>query len=66
MRFAPSDTVVIKNLPIKIRAKIAHPSDHGFVLYLGFDEPISLEAVENGELNSLGGTISIPVKIEEK
>ena len=66
LKFAAIETVNIKNQPVKIRAKIAHPSaDHGFVLYLGFDQPISIESLDAGELDPLGGTIKIPIKIEK-
>ncbi len=52
----------IKNAPIKMRIKIAHPSDHGFVLYVGFDEKIYIDPVEYTKLNELGGTIKIKIK----
>ena len=44
-------------------AKTVYPSDHGFVLYIGSDKPISVESVENGSLNALGGTIKISVAV---
>ena len=65
LMFVAGETVRIKNGPVKIHAKVAYPSDHGFVLYLGFDQPISLESLEAGELNSIRGTIKIPIKIEK-
>ena len=46
-----------------IRAKTAAPSDHGFVLYIGCDEPLSVETVKSGKLNSFGGTIKIPITV---
>lgn len=46
-----------------VRARVAWPSDHGFVLYIGFDKPISVEAEIGGTLNPLGGTIKIPISI---
>ena len=46
-----------------VRAKTACPSDHGFVLYIGSDKPISVEPVENGTLNALGGTIKISISV---
>ena len=46
-----------------VRAKIACPSDHGFVLYIGSDKPISVEPVENGTLNALGGTLKISISV---
>lgn len=49
-----------------VRARVASPSDHGFVLYIGSDEPISIEPVENGKLNSFGGTIRIPITVGDQ
>lgn len=46
-----------------IRARVAWPSDHGFVLYIGSDKPISVESMENGKLNSFGGIIRIPITV---
>ena len=46
-----------------VHAKTACPSDHGFVLYIGSDKPISVEPVENGTLNALGGTIKISISV---
>lgn len=45
------------------KAKIAHPSDHGFVLYIGSDEPICAENRTERELHTLGGVIRIPVAL---
>lgn len=63
LKFAICKRVILKNYPVKILAKVASPSDHGFVLYLGFDQPISVEAVE-GKLDTLGGTLIIPIELE--
>lgn len=49
-----------------IRARVASPSDHGFVLYIGSDDPISIESVTNGKLNFFGGTIIIPITVENQ
>ena len=46
-----------------IRARVASPSDHGFVLYIGSDKPISVEPVEHGTMNALGGTIKISIAV---
>ena len=56
--------VMLKAFPVKILAKVASPSDHGFVLYLGFDQPISVEPVQ-GKLDTLGGTLIIPIRIDD-
>ena len=63
LKFAPSETVRLKNTPVKIHAKVASPEDHGFVLYIGSDQPISVEPVEQGTLNTLGGTIKIAISV---
>ena len=64
LKFAVEKTIILKNHPIEIRAKIAHPSDHGFVLYLGFDKPISIDEEQGGRLNPIGGAIQIPITIK--
>lgn len=46
-----------------VHAKTACPSDHGFVLYIGSDKPISVEPVEHGTMNALGGTIKISIAV---
>ena len=46
-----------------VHAKTACPSDHGFVLYIGSDKPISVEPVEHGTMNTLGGTIKISIAV---
>lgn len=51
----------IKNSIAPMKAKIAHPSDHGFVLYLGSDMPISVESKDYDELSALCGTVRIPI-----
>ena len=48
-----------------MRARVAMPSDHGFVLYVGCDKPISVETKKGIKLNSFVGTIKIPITIEE-
>lgn len=63
LKFVANDTVRLKTYPIKINAKVASPSDHGFVLYIGSDKPISVEPVEHGTLNVFGGIIKIPITI---
>lgn len=55
------DENVIMELSDNVFAKVAHPSGHGFALYVGFDKPISIEAQKGVKLNSLGGTIKIPI-----
>ena len=57
------DVIELDNTKIKIRTKLTKPSDHGFVLYLGFDIPVSVDNIESGKLSQLGGTITIPIKV---
>ena len=47
------------------KAKIAHPSDHGFVLYIGSDTPICAESRLESELDALGGVIRVPIRTGE-
>lgn len=53
----------LKTSSANLQIKIAHPSDHGFVLYIGSDTPISVEPIENGHLKSTFGVIKIPIKL---
>ena len=63
-KFVAGETVTLKNDPIKLRAKVAYPSaDHGFVLYIGSDQPIRVEPVENGTLKAFGGTIKLSIPV---
>jgi hypothetical protein len=53
----------INHATVSFKAKIACPSDHGFVLYIGSDTPISVENISDNELNSFRGTIRIPIRV---
>lgn len=59
------DENVIMELSNNVFAKVAHPSGHGFALYVGFDKPISVEAQKGVKLKSLGGTIKIPITFKK-
>ncbi len=61
-KFCTGKPVELENTPIRILAKCAHPSGHGFVLYLGFDRPISVPSIK-GKLGTFGGTLKIPVTL---
>ena len=63
LKFAASDTVRLKSVPANIYAKLANPSDHGFVIYVGSDKPISVEPLEHGTFNEIGGTIKISIAV---
>ena len=51
---------------VKLKASTATPSDHGIILYIGSDTPISVEEVVGGDLNPNGGTLKITLKTEQK
>ena len=53
----------VKSSSVKLKASVAHPSDHGFVLYIGSDIPISVENMSDNELNSFCGVIQIPIRV---
>ena len=53
----------LKRHPAKLEMKIVYPADHGFLLYVGSDTPISVAPVEQGVLNQIGGTIPIPITV---
>ncbi len=56
----------LNNANITLRGRIRYPdADHGFVLYLGSDTPISVRE-ESGELNKVGGTLKIPVTLGDE
>ena len=56
----------IKNTGSSLKAKIAHPSDHGFVLYVGSDEQIHVESSSGNKLNVICGVIKIPIIVGDK
>lgn len=56
----------IKNSAVTLNAKIVHPSDHGFVLYIGADVPIYVERSNASNLSGLFGGIKIPIVVGEK
>ena len=53
----------IKTSTVSLKAKFARPSDHGFVLYIGSDTPISVADLWYDELNSPCGIIKIPIRV---
>lgn len=53
----------LKNSEVLLKAKIAFPSDHGFVLYIGSDTPIHIDNINSNELNNLFGKIRIPITL---
>ncbi len=65
-KYPPGEVVELENAPIRIRLKCVSPSDHGFVLYVGFDENVYVDEVDGKKLNELGGTIKIPIRMSDK
>lgn len=67
-KFRKSDnTLKLSNFPAEIRARVASPSDHGFVLYLGSDTPLSVEETKGWlSLSEIGGTVKIPITLKEE
>ena len=63
-QFPAGKAVELASAPARIFAKVGHPQDHGFVLYLGFDVPVAVTSVQ-GKLNTFGGTLTIPVTLLE-
>ena len=53
----------LKRVNVSLKMKIAQPSDHGFVLYIGSDTPIHLEETSSNKLDGLFGIIKIPILI---
>ena len=56
----------IIHLSEDMSARVVYPSGHGFLLYLGSDKPICVETKNGVELNSFGGTIDIPIAVENQ
>ena len=54
---------LFEKLPIGLKAKTAYPSDHGFVLYIGSDTPISVENIENRRFSGARATLRIPISL---
>lgn len=53
----------IHNPAMPLKGKIAHPSDHGFVLYIGSDKPIFVENSSGNDLEGLWGAVKIPILV---
>lgn len=62
----PDGIFEIKNSVVSLNAKIVHPSDHGFFLYIGSDSPIYVEESNDDDLKGLFGTIKIPIVVGDK
>ncbi len=64
VRKADKDGIfVLKSSTVSLKAKIAYPSDHGFVLYIGSDMPISVESKQVNDIKGPCGIISIPITV---
>ena len=64
--FPLGEAVELRGTPVPMKARIACPDDHGFWLYVGCDSPMAVSEVEYGSLNSVGGVLSVPVRIVEE
>ena len=53
----------LKKGDVTLKMRIAHPDDHGFVLYIGSDSPIHIEEIESTKLDGILGMIKIPIEI---
>lgn len=62
-RYPAGEACELKNVPPeltgKFRIKRVHPSDHGFVLYLGSDIPFETQAQTESNLGFLPGTVHV-------
>ena len=63
-QFPAGKAVELEGAPVKMRVMRVHPQDHGFFLYVGFDHPVEVDTVENGEFKSLWGSVKIKIKID--
>lgn len=61
-RYPAGEMVELANSGMILRLKRVHPSDSGFVLYIGSDTPIIADTVEDAELSPFGGTVKIKIK----
>ncbi len=48
-----------------LRGRVAFSADHGFVLYVGCDQPMHLEEQNGISLNAFSGTVRIPVTVNK-
>jgi len=58
-------TLAVQHTNTSFKVKIAFPSDHGFILYIGSDTPIRTENVSDTTLNPIYGTIRIPIYTDQ-
>lgn len=65
-RFPHGEVVELTQNPVRVLAKRVNPSDRGFVLYLGFEEPVTLGSASSGKLNQFWGTVRIPILLYEE
>ena len=65
-RLTDEDGLKLGNGNVQLKSKIAYHSDHGFVLYIGSDQPVYVEDIEGNDLNGLCGVIRIPFFTDER
>ena len=63
LRRAKDGSFLLNNSVIPLKAKIAHPGDHGFVLYIGSDTPLHVEETGPIRLDGFCGVICIPIQV---
>lgn len=64
-KFIMIDEPRLRGAGVPLKMKIASPSDHGFVLYVGSDTPLHVQEGK-GDLDPMGGVLKIPVAFGEK
>lgn len=62
-RISWREAVKVNFAPAEMKVKMACPDDHGFGIYIGFDQPVVIEDAGSGKLNPLGGTLKLKVKL---
>ena len=63
LRRAKDGSFLLNNSVLPLKAKIAHPGDHGFVLYIGSDTPLHVEETGPIRLDGFCGVICIPIQV---
>lgn len=63
-KYPAGEVVELENAPIKTRIKCVYSQDHGVYIYVGFDELVDVNEIDNKKLNLFGGTVNIPIRID--
>lgn len=62
--FPTGEAIEINSSP-RVCVKRVHLNDNGFDLYVGFDNPVSIEEIDSEKLNTFFGKVKIPVSFVE-